>query len=170
MKTAARIASRRNQENEARRPGHPFLRVALVAFLAFATSSARADVVSASFQSPTDIAVTAATYDATGHTVDLTLGFAPPVGTALRVVEVTGLDFIADEFSNLAQGQEVDLNFEGTAYRFVANYYGGSGNDLVLQWAYLRPVAWGYNAYGQLGTGGTTDSIVREGDSRRGTG
>ena len=37
---------------------------------------------------------------------------------------------------------------------------GGTGNDLVLQWANTRLLAWGSNTYGQLGIGGTTSSNV----------
>src|SRR5690606_4248868 len=49
----------------------------------------------------------------------------------------------------------------GTAiYRYVANYYGGSGNDLVLNWAAARPTAWGANSYGQLGDNSTTSRSV----------
>ncbi|MDB6079956.1 MAG: hypothetical protein JWO82_3703, partial [Akkermansiaceae bacterium] len=36
-------------------------------------------------------------------------------------------------------------------YRFVVNYYGGSGNDLVLQWADTIAAGWGANDQGQLG-------------------
>ncbi len=43
------------------------------------------------------------------------------------------------------------LSYGGAIYSFVANYYGGSGNDLVLVWANNRAFAWGYNYYGQLG-------------------
>ena len=46
--------------------------------------------------------------------------------------------------------------YNGVTYNFVANYYGGTGNDLVLQWAGNRALAWGYNADGELGDGTTT--------------
>ena len=64
----------------------------------------------------------------------LTLGSAPPVGTQLMVIENTGLDFIVGEFDNLAHGDTVSLSFGGQNYEFVANYFGGTGNDLVLVW------------------------------------
>jgi alpha-tubulin suppressor-like RCC1 family protein len=41
----------------------------------------------------------------------------------------------------------------------VANYYGGSGNDLVLHWAGTLVMTWGYNGYGQLGNDSTRNSI-----------
>lgn len=102
--------------------------------------------VSASASPP----VTASGYTASG-TATLTLGFAPPVGTRLIVVENTGLPFIQGSFANLAHGDIIALTFGATSYHFVANYYGGNGNDLVLEWATVKPVAWGDNYFGQLG-------------------
>jgi hypothetical protein len=65
------------------------------------------------------------------------------VGTQLTVVENTGLPFISGEFSNLAHGQAVTLTHNSRNYDFVANYYGGSGNDLVLVWKKTRLVVAG---------------------------
>ena len=75
----------------------------------------------------------------------------------LMVVNNTGLSFINGSFSNLAQGQAVLLSFGGVTYHFVANYYGGTGNDLVLVWAATRPYGWGYNSEGELGNGTLTN-------------
>jgi alpha-tubulin suppressor-like RCC1 family protein len=47
--------------------------------------------------------------------------------------------------------QPIELNFGGQVHAFAANYFGGTGNDLVLQWANTRMVSWGYNRQGQLG-------------------
>ena len=91
------------------------------------------------------IPITGSGFDATGYTLNLTLGFAPPPGTRLTLVNHTGLDFIAGRFTNLAQGQRVELPYNGITYKFVANYYGGSGNDIVLQWAYQQACCWGFN-------------------------
>ena len=52
------------------------------------------------------------------------------------------------------------LPYGGGTYEFVANYYGGSGNDLVLVWANTRIFAWGNNSYGQLGDGTTTNRYL----------
>ncbi len=107
--------------------------------------------LTATFNAPTDVPLTTGGFTATGSTVNFSLNFAPLTGTNLTVVNNTSLGFINGTFSNLAQGQLVTLNFGGTLYTFVANYYGGTGNDLVLQWASQRPVAMGTGSDGQLG-------------------
>jgi hypothetical protein len=81
----------------------------------------------ATFTSTADTPLSAASYSANGNTVNLSLGFAPPVGSSLTVVRVTGLSFIGGRFDNLAQGQHVNLAYNGIRYPFVANYFGGSG-------------------------------------------
>ncbi|MDB6174478.1 MAG: hypothetical protein JWL59_3789 [Chthoniobacteraceae bacterium] len=113
-----------------------------------------------SYATAADVPFTTNGYAATGITVSLSLNFAPPTGTTLTVVNNTGLDFINGKFSNLAHGQLVTLSYGGLNYRFIANYYGGTGNDLVLQWARSRPAAWGANDYGQIGDGSTTNRLV----------
>jgi alpha-tubulin suppressor-like RCC1 family protein len=72
------------------------------------------------------------------------------------VVSNTALAFINGTFDNLTNGQPVMLSYGGTTYSFAANYFGGSGNDLVLVWANNRAFAWGNNADGQLGDDTTT--------------
>ena len=112
----------------------------------------------AAYGSGGDVPLTVAGFQATGSTVNFVLNFVPVPGTALTVVRNTGAAFIQGVFSNLVQGGEMMLSHGGRSYRFVANYYGGSGNDLVLLWAAARPVAWGRNSSGQLGIGGSTQS------------
>ncbi|MDB6139331.1 MAG: hypothetical protein JWO94_2403 [Verrucomicrobiaceae bacterium] len=109
-----------------------------------------AQALTAVWNQATDIAVTAAAYEATGD-ITFTLNCAPPTGTDLTVVQNTGLDFIHGTFSNLAQGQTVTLSYGGKDYPFVANYYGGTGNDLVLVWGTSRLMAWGSNSDHELG-------------------
>ncbi|WP_345738692.1 IPT/TIG domain-containing protein, partial [Prosthecobacter algae] len=117
-------------------------------------------ILTAAYSSATDVPVTAVGYTASGKTVNLSLGFAPTAGTQLTVVNNTGLAFINGVFDNLAQGQTVTLSFGGEDYEFVANYYGGTGNDLVLVWKNNRVLAWGNGSFGKLGNSSTADSPV----------
>jgi alpha-tubulin suppressor-like RCC1 family protein len=112
------------------------------------------------FNAPTEVPVTAGSFTAAGKAVFFTLNCAPAVGANLTVVNSTGLDFIGGRFENLAQGQAVALTFNGATYKYVANYHGGTGNDLVLVWAGGRPLAWGAGGTGQLGNNGTATSNV----------
>lgn len=115
-----------------------------------------AATLDAAFSSATHIPLSTAEYIATGNTVNLSLGFAPQVGTALTVVQVSGLAPIEGRFSNLADGQQVNLEFGGIAYPFVANYTGGTGNDLTLDWGNTKTFAWGKSGYSNTGaTGGS---------------
>ena len=97
-----------------------------------------------------DVPVTAASYTASGN-VNFTLNFVPATGTNLTAVNNTGLPFITGRFDNLTQGQTVALSYGGITYHFIANYYGGTGNDLVLVWKNNRAYGWGTNAQSQLG-------------------
>ncbi|MBS0659772.1 MAG: hypothetical protein JSR82_16145 [Verrucomicrobia bacterium] len=125
-------------------------------FAGLGAASASAQTLNATFTSATTVPVVAPSYTATGTTVNLALAYAPATGTSLTVVQNTGLDFISGTFANLAQGQAVQLTYGGVTYGFVANYFGGTGNDLVLQWAGAVPAAWGQNDSGQLGDGSIT--------------
>lgn len=95
-----------------------------------------------------------------GSTATLALGHVPVAGTELVVIKNTGPAFISGAFTNLAHGQTVSLSYAGEDYEFVANYYGGTGNDLVLAWKNTRVMAWGRNDHGQLGNNSTTQSLV----------
>lgn len=127
--------------------------------LSGATSALAADL-NATWNSVTDVPLTTGSYDAAGKSIALDLQFAPSPGTTLTVIRNTGVPFITGQFTDLAQGQNVDLVFGGRTYQFIANYFGGSGNDLVLLWRSSRAFAWGSNVNGQLGHGSTTNSSV----------
>jgi alpha-tubulin suppressor-like RCC1 family protein len=98
-------------------------------------------VLDAAYNSPADVPVTVSGFTAMGKTVNFTLNFAPTPGTVLTVVNNTGPGPIVGNFADLADGQTVTLSYGWTNYTFVANYYGGSGNDLVLTWSSAS--AWG---------------------------
>ncbi len=117
--------------------------------------------LSGPFTTAGDIPLTASDFEPAGRTLNLTLGFAPPVGTRLTVLRNTGLNPIVGDFANLAHGQPLSLAFEGRTYDFVANYFGGDGNDLTLEWAYTKLAAFGSNESGQLGITGTAAQANR---------
>ena len=52
------------------------------------------------------------------------------------------------------------FGYNNDTYRFVANYFGGTGNDLVLQWADNRAYTWGSNSLGQLGDNDSVNSSL----------
>jgi len=114
--------------------------------------------LNANFTNMQDVPLTVAGLTLLANTANFSLNFAPIAGTNLTVVNNTGLGSIQGYFDNLAQGQLVNLTYNGITYVFVANYFGGTGNDLVLQWANTRLVGWGSNSSGQLGSNITTSS------------
>lgn len=60
----------------------------------------------------------------------VTLGFAPPAGTVLSVVQSSS---IIAPFSDVEEGRIVTANFNGQSYAFLAGYKGGSSsNDMIL--------------------------------------
>ncbi len=121
----------------------------------------RTATLTASFSTTTDTPLTAPAVNLTGAEVNLTLNFAPTPGTNLTVIKNTGPAFIAGNFSNLANGETVRLNYNGRTYWFVAWYYGGEGNnDLVLLWPFTGLATWGDNSNGQLGTNSITSRLV----------
>lgn len=116
--------------------------------------------VTASYTTGNEVPVTANGFTAAGSTVNFTLNYAPAPGTSLMVVKNTGPGFIQGTFNGLPNGATVDLAYNSKTYRFIAWYYGGSGNDLVLLWSYTSLGAWGSNANRALGDGTTTDRFA----------
>lgn len=91
-----------------------------------------ADVVNARYTTAADVPLNAEEFTAEGKTLNVSLNFAPGAGKDLTLVRNTGTKFIQGHFSNLAHAQMVTLHYGGVAYHYVANYYGGTGRDLVL--------------------------------------
>ena len=120
----------------------------------------RPALVAPSFTSATTVPCSLAHITTPANVVNLSLGYAPSAGNHLMVVRNTGLAFITGSFSNLVQGQVVTLPYNNDSYRFVVNYYGGTGNDLVLQWADNKAYTWGSNGLGQLGNTDSPSSSV----------
>lgn len=120
----------------------------------------RGITLNAPLASATSVPVTATDYTASSSVINLTLGYAPATGATLMVINNTGAAFIAGQFTNLAQSQVVSLTYNHVTYKFMANYFGGTGNDLVLQWANDRIYTWGSNFRGQLGNNSFTNSSV----------
>jgi alpha-tubulin suppressor-like RCC1 family protein len=112
----------------------------------------RAVALDAVFNGPGDVPVVASSYVAAGNEVSFSLNFQPETGTSLTVIRITGTGFVDGEFANLPHGAQVRLHHSGRQYIFLANYHGNGGRDLVLQWANVKPVAWGDGLTGQLGT------------------
>jgi len=129
----------------------PFNRLLAMAFLCLGLHAASA--VSVEFHQESHVPIVTESFGATGQTIDITLNYPPRTGAELMVVRNTGIDFIDGTFSNLAHGQTISLEHDGVAYDFVANYFGGTGNDLVLMWKNVRAVGWGANSNGELGDG-----------------
>ena len=117
----------------------------------FAITGTGSGALNAIYNTGAEVPLSTDGFTATGSTVNFTLNYPPVTGTELMVVKNTGIGFISGNFDNLAQGQTVTLSHAGSIYQFVANYYGGSGNDLVLVWKKNRVFGWGYNTHGELG-------------------
>ena len=108
--------------------------VAAVTVLTLSTPHLFAGDIDITYATGAEVPVSSNGFTAMGKKVNITLNFAPAPGTQLVVVQNTGPGIIRGTFSNLAQGQTIALTYGGITYHFVANYHGGSGNDLVLLW------------------------------------
>lgn len=90
-----------------------------------------------------------------GGTASFSLNHAPKVGSSLLVINNTGREFISGTFSNLPHGHPLTFVYDEVLYHFVVSYFGGDGNDMVLRWARVTPMAWGRGAEGQIGNNGS---------------
>ena len=105
-----------------------------IALFAVATANLHAEDVAATYVTGSEVPIKSNDTHVDGKTLNITLEFAPAPGTELVVLRNTGPGIIRGRFNNLAQGQTIALSYAGITYHFVANYYGGNGNDLVLLW------------------------------------
>jgi hypothetical protein len=121
------------RDSKAFRLSHWIIILASAVFLA-APSRVVAEDIAVTYVTGAEIPVKSNGFVAEGKTLNITLQFAPSPGTQLMVVRNTGPGIIRGRFNNLAQGQTITLTYAGLVYHFVANYYGGNGNDLVLLW------------------------------------
>jgi hypothetical protein len=102
--------------------------------LALSSTQLFAGDINVTYITGAEVPISSNGFNATEKKVNITLNFAPAPGTQLMVVQNTGPGIIRGTFSNLAQGQTIALTYAGLTHHFVANYYGGDGNDLVLLW------------------------------------
>ncbi|SKA94319.1 delta-60 repeat domain-containing protein [Prosthecobacter debontii] len=111
----------------------------------------------ATYTTSTDLPVTGNSVSLAGSAPQFVLDFAPETGTNLTLINNTGKSFITGEYDDLAHGEYAVLYHDNKPYRFVANYYGGDGNDLVLHWGGTKPYAWGENSSGRIGDNTVTN-------------
>ncbi len=124
----------------------------------------KSSVIPSVFKSAKDVPVTGVTCDVSGLHLDLKLEFAPEPGMTLTALRNTGHAFIQGEFTNVKNGQRIELEHAGKKHPFTAWYYGGNGNDLVLLWPHTGLAAWGSNgtggAAGTLGNGSSAEKSL----------
>ena len=84
------------------------------------------------FNTAQDVPVSADGFSAEGRTLNVTLGFMPPPGVVLTLVNNTGLSPIAGTFNLLPEGAGIVINYSGTDYLFEIHYGDGDGNDITL--------------------------------------
>ncbi|MFN0127578.1 MAG: choice-of-anchor D domain-containing protein [Verrucomicrobiales bacterium] len=117
--------------------------------------------LAAELKSPADVPlVTSAGLDARGSSLSLSLQFEPILGAELPIMRMEGGGWIEGDFDGLAHGQPIALRHAEVTYPFVANFFGGDGNDLSLTWLKQRGFGWGDNTDGQLGIGSASTSMV----------
>ena len=110
------------------------LYVAALAAVVLWTGHTFAGPVNATYVAKTDVPITANGFNALGKTLNVALNFVPGPGTKLTVVRNTGPGMIHGTFVNAGQGETISITYSGLTFKFVANYHGGEGKDLVLEW------------------------------------
>lgn len=97
------------------------------------------DTVGGTMEPPLSPLYMSSGFDATGLDLLLTLGFAPPAGSQLVIVNNTAVppasNPIIGSFNGIPHGGTVKLMFGGVIYLFTADYFGGDGNDFMMNLA-----------------------------------
>ena len=78
-----------------------------------------------------------------GGNIDPVLEFEPLPGTNLTLIQNIGPGPITGRFTNMPHGATVPLTHDGVTYHYIANYHGGNGRSLVLQWPANQVFGWG---------------------------
>ena len=108
--------------------------IAALSMIVLPVAHTLAGPVSATYSVGAEVPITASQFNAVGKTLNVALNFVPKPGTKLTVIRNTGPGMIHGTFANAAQGQTISISYAGLIFQFVANYHGGEGNDLVLEW------------------------------------
>jgi len=133
-----------------------------------APSSATLSILSGSIITGTwmgpPLITTAGSFDCTGLTLDIDLGFLPVNGTPYTLVHADG--GVTGNFNDLPQNGVIALSFNGVIYYFQANY---TATDVILTpFPPSGPAEWkwvsgpssrnGVGVYGTLGTAAPTNN------------
>ena len=130
---------------------YPSSRASALTIMLWLLAAARLSALDATWNSANDVPLSASGYSATGQTLNASLNYAPAFDDELAVIDNTGTNLISGTFQNLGRGEVIGLPFGGTNYYFIANYFGGDGNDLVLRRIANTIIAWGAGGQGQCG-------------------
>jgi hypothetical protein len=108
--------------------------ISFFAAVVLSTGQIFAAPLHATYVTGAEVPITANGFDASGKELNISLNFMPRPGTELTLVRNTGAKMINGTFANIAQGATISLAYAGLTFKFVANYHGGQGKDLVLLW------------------------------------
>ena len=71
--------------------------------------------------------------DLDGGALDLLLHFGPQLGDEFVIIKNDGTDAVLGQFAGLTQGAAFTQTYGGQSYNFAIDYYGLTGNDVVLR-------------------------------------
>jgi autotransporter-associated beta strand protein len=104
------------------------LAVGSLSFTAAAPSAVNIDLNGSAAGTGYDQVVATGSVDLTGAALNLSIGFAAPVGAQFVIVDNRGGSAVTGTFTDLAEGQTLTVGGQ----RFHITYHGGDGNDVVL--------------------------------------